>query len=54
MSESGHVAKCWRCGWRSPYVDSEAVSELYAGWHAIHAGCPIGEVRTLLTSEVTA
>lgn len=54
MSESGYLARCWRCGWESPYVESEESAELFAGWHAIAAGCAIGEVRTLKTSEVTA
>jgi hypothetical protein len=48
-----HIAKCWECGWRSPAVDTPGSAELYAGWHAIAAGCPVGMVRALRTSEVS-
>jgi len=49
-----HVAKCWRCGWSSPAASSAGSAELHAGWHAIEYGCPIGEVQTIRTSEVSA
>lgn len=47
-----HVAKCWHCGWSSPPSESAGSAELYAGWHAIEYGCPIGRVQAIRTSEV--
>jgi hypothetical protein len=47
-----HVAKCWSCGWVSEPSEAADVAELWAGWHALAAGCPVGRVRALRTSEV--
>jgi hypothetical protein len=46
-----HIAKCWRCGWSSPPTETTSNAELFAGWHAIEFGCPVGMVRTIRTSE---
>jgi hypothetical protein len=48
-----HIAKCWACGWSSPPTETASSAELHAGWHAIGYGCPIGEVQTICTSEVS-
>jgi hypothetical protein len=47
-----YVAKCWSCGWVSESSEAADVAELWAGWHALAAGCPVGRVRALRTSEV--
>lgn len=48
------VAKCWECGWSSPSCESEGSARYWVGWHGIYVGCPVGAVRTMRTSEVSA
>lgn len=48
------IARCWRCGWSSPSCETEGSAHYWVGIHAVEAGCPVGEVRAMLTSEVSA